>query len=246
MIAAIKAEFTKLLTVRSTYMVAAIILALVAFISFYAEGYKLTALQLADHNFLAGDVLGSMNDMVLGAIVAILLVTHEYRYNTIMYTLTSSNSRSRVLLAKALVISVYAVLIAAAVGLLSPLMSLLGLHVHGYTLVHQTINGGNLVWRSLFCAWGYGMAGFVIALLVRSQVAAIAILFLLPGLIEQLIGLLLRNQAMYLPFTALSQVVRSSPGDGGLAPGRAALVFTGYIVVSVTVAWVLLLRRDAN
>jgi ABC-2 type transport system permease protein len=249
MISTLKAEFRKLLTVRSTYLVTALMLAFVIFIAFYIDGWRLSGITLMDPNALAGDVLGALNLTVFGAIVAILLATHEYRYNTIMYTLTASNSRTKVLISKFIVISAYSLFLAVLVGVLSPIMSHLGIHIHGNTLVPQTFHFGDLAWRSLFYGWGYGMAGLLIALLLRSQVAAIAALFLIPSIAEQLLSLLLRKNAVYLPFTALSQVIDSGmarAGGGSLTPGRAALTFGCYLLVGWIAAWILFLWRDAN
>ena len=197
MIAALKAEFRKLLTVRSTYIVTALVLLLVIFVAFYVEGWRLSTANLHDPMQFSGDVTGALNITVFGAIVAILLMTHEYRYNTIMYTLTSSNSRSKVLISKFIVVSAYALFLTVLIGVLSPVMSYLGLHLHGHTLVPQTLHYGNLIWRSLFYGWGYGMAGLLLAVLTRNQVASIVALFLIPDLAEQLLGLLLKHNTVY-------------------------------------------------
>jgi ABC-type transport system involved in multi-copper enzyme maturation permease subunit len=197
---------------------------------------------------LASDVLGGLNITVFGAIVAILLVTHEYRYNIITYTLTASNSRIRVLLSKFVVMTIYSLILAVIVGVLSPLMSYLGIQAHGLTLTPQTLHIGDLVWRCLFYSWAYSSAGFVIAMLARNQVASIASLFLIPGLGEQLLGLLLlKKNVVYLPFTALNQVLQDGNiGGGNLSPGHAALLVTGYLAAGLLIAGVLFARRDAN
>lgn len=248
MISTLKAEFRKLLTVRSTYVITALVVAFVIFIASYIEGWRLGAGDLINSQLLSGDVLGALNITIFGAIVAILLVTHEYRYNTITYTLTASGSRTRVLLSKFVVISAYSLVLAVIVGVLSPLMSYLGLHLHGHTLVPQTLHIGDLAWRCLFYSWAYSTAGFVIAMLARNQVASIAALFLIPGLGEQLLGLLLlKKNAVYLPFTALNQVLQDgNVAQAKLSPGHAALVVTGYLAAGLIVAWALFLRRDAN
>ncbi len=251
MMATLKAEFRKLLTVRSTYVITAFVAALVIFIAFYVEGWRLNPAALRDPTQFASDVTGALNITVFGAIAAILLMTHEYRYNTIMYTLTSSNSRSKVLISKFIVVSTYALFLATLIGVLSPIMSYLGVHLHGHSLQPQTLHYGNLIWRSLFYSWGYGMAGLLLAVLTRNQVASIVALFLIPDLGEQLLGLLLKHNTVYLPFSALNQVIRSGsmngdPNSSNLSPARAAGVYCIYLIVGWIVAWVLFLQRDAN
>ena len=247
MMSALKAEWRKLLTVRSTYVITGLVVALVTFVAFYPEGWRLSQAALHDPNQLSGDVMGALNVAVFGAIVAILLMTHEYRYNTIAYSLTASKNRSLVLLSKILVISGYGILLAMLIGVLSPVMSYLGIRAHGNILAVQHLDVWNLAWRSVFYGWGYSMVGLLIAALMRSQVAAMVSLFLLPSIGESLLGLILKHNAIYLPFASLGEVIgRSDASGSSLSPTRAALVFTVYLVVGWAVAWCLFLFRDAG
>lgn len=250
MMAALKSEFRKLLSVRSTYIITVLVLVLVGFIAFYVEGWRLAPQDLRRPDLLASDVFGALNLSVFGAIIAILLMSHEYRYNTIMYSLSSSNSRSKVLLAKFVAVSCYALVLTVLICLLSPLASYLGLHLAGHSMAAQVVHYKDLIWRSLFYGWSYGIAGLLIAVLIRTQVGAIAALFVLPAAIEPLLAQLLKHNAVYLPFLSQSQVINSGQGNtiggGSLTPGKGALVFTAYLVVGWFVAWILFLRRDAT
>jgi ABC-2 type transport system permease protein len=252
MMAALKAEFRKLLSIRSTYFILLFVVVLAIFFGFYVSGWKLDRAGLLNPNAFANDVTDAISFVsIFAALIAVLLMTHEYRYNTIMYTLTSSNSRSKVLLAKILVISTFSVVFTLCIGVLSPLLSYLGIHAHHLKLVPQTLHYGNLIWRSLFYGWGYAMAGLVIATLIRSQVGAIVTLLIVPTTVESLLGLLLKHNTVYLPFSSLNQVIGSGssmrdPNGGHLSPGKAAAVYCIYLVVGWIVAWTLFLRRDAN
>ncbi|HEU5004828.1 MAG TPA: ABC transporter permease [Candidatus Saccharimonadales bacterium] len=245
---ALRSEFKKLLSVRSTYILTGISIALVILFAFYIQGFRLTAADYNKPDMLSTAVSGAVTSVaIFGALIAILLMTHEYRYNTIMYTLTNSSSRSKVLLAKVLAISTYALVVTAFLAVLSPVMTYLGVHAAGHTPAHQVLHYGDLAWRSLFYGWGYSMAALLIATLARNQVGAIASLFIVPGAIEQLLGLLLKSNAVYLPFTSLSQVFSEQTIKGGsLSPGKGALVFSLYLVVGWLIGWSLFLRRDAN
>lgn len=249
MIAAIKSEFRKLLTVRSTYVLFGLAVILVVFFGFYIEGVKLAPADLNNPAQLASDITGALGALVIfGALAAVLLMTHEYRYNTIMYTLTSNRSRSNVLLAKIFVVSVFALIFTGVIAALSPLMSYLGVQASGHTLVPQSIPYGDLWWRVLLFGWGYGMVGLLLATLIRSQVGTIVALFLIPGVVEQLIALLLKDKAVYMPFSSLDHILSADASaiSGNLSPGTAAAVFLSYLVFFWLVAWVLFLRRDAN
>jgi ABC-type transport system involved in multi-copper enzyme maturation permease subunit len=248
MIPTLKAEFRKLLSVRSTYYMLGFVLLIAVFFAFYASGWKLDKTDLLNPNTLSGDVTSAISVVsIIVALIAVLLMSHEYRYNTIMYTLTSSNSRGKVLLAKILAVSCFSVVFTLCIGALSPLLSLLGIHAHHLKLVPQTIHYGSLVWQSLFYGWGYAMAGLVIATLVRNLVGAIVTLLIVPGTVESLLGLLLKKNTVYLPFTALDKVIGQGMNyNKAITPLHAALVFSGYLIVAWAVAWTLFLRRDAN
>lgn len=248
MMATLRAEFRKLLTVRSTYIITILIIVVVSFVAFYVEGWRLGPKDLLIPGQLSSDVFGALTLSVFGAVIAILLMTHEYRYNTIIYTLTGSNSRSRVLLSKIIVISVYALFLTAVIGVLSPTLSYLGVLARGHTLAPQTLHVGNLAWRSLFYGWSYGMIGLLLAVLIRIQVGAIVALFVIPTAVEGLLAQLIKHNAVYLPFSAQSAVIGNQSFGGGtpLSPGRAAIVVMAYLVVGWIVAWVLFIKRDAN
>ena len=245
MIPAIKSEFRKLLSIRSTYVLSAIALAIVVFFSFWVQGYKLDASSLADPTQLSGDATSALSAIIVfAAIVAVLNMAHEYRYNTIGYTLTAVNNRTKVLMAKIIVISSYALVFTFLVASLSPLLADLGAHLHGAHFAPQVFDWGNLIWRCLFFGWAYPLLALLIVTIARNQVASTASIFLIPT-VEAIIGILLKNNSVYLPFTAL-QSVMNHPDRGSISPGRAALVFTGYLLIGWTVAWVLFLRRDAS
>ncbi|HUC90315.1 MAG TPA: ABC transporter permease [Patescibacteria group bacterium] len=244
MIAEIKAEFRKLYTIRSTYVIVGLSLALVIFLTFYIEGIKNAIPSSHDPHRLASEIIGAVQTVsFILTMVGLLLVTHEYRYNTIMYTLTASNSRTKTLLAKFLVISVFVLTFSALFATIAPILTYSGLHfVKGLGLVHQDVAWSSIVWRSLFYSWGYGMIGLLLSVLLRNQVAAIAALFLIPSTIEPLLGMILKHDIVYLPFSSINAVTTK----GAISYAHAAMVFGLYLVVGWVVAWVLFLRRDAT
>lgn len=249
MISNVKAELRKVFSIRSTYVILIVVLALEILFGFYASGWRINAHDLHDPTTLSNDITSAVSAVsIFMALIATLLVTHEYRYNTIMYSLTLSKSRSRVLLAKILVISALAIVFTLVVGILSPLLSELGAHAHHLKFAPQTLHYGTLLWQSLFFGWGYAMAGLLIATLIRNQIGAIVTLFIAPDTIEGILSLLLKKHTVYLPFSALHTVIGQGMGQylNAITPVHAAEVFMVYLVVGWAVAWVLFLRRDAN
>ena len=245
----LKAEFQKTFTIRSTYIIFGLMLALVLFFGFYVGGWHSSKIDLLNPlrlYMMARQAISFLS--VFTAIIAVLLFTHEFRYNTAAYTLTLSNSRHKVLLAKVVVISLVALLVTAVIGSLTPLLADWGIHAHHLQLAHQHFYYLDLLWKGLAYGWGYALAGFVIAALIRNQIGAIVALLLIPSTVEGLLSIWLKNNTDYLPFTALHTMLGAGNNEAtsSLQPVHALYVFLGYLVVTGTVAWVMFERHDAN
>jgi ABC-type transport system involved in multi-copper enzyme maturation permease subunit len=247
MIAALIAELRKLLTVRSTYVIFLFTLVILGLVHVYAIGMKASPMDLHNPFFVMNNAFDAVqNLMMLGSIVAILLMSHEYRYNTITYTLTASNSRSKVLLAKILAVSLYAVVFTGLLAVFGVLLLRLGVALGGHTLVAQSFYYQDFIWRALAFGWGTMMFALLFTALVRSQVAAIALFFLWPTLVESIAALVLHAKVAYLPFQALGTVISNQSVLQGFTSVRALLVVLATLVGGWAVAWVSFYRRDAN
>jgi ABC-2 type transport system permease protein len=245
----IRSEFKKVFTVRSTYVVFGLILVLLVFFSFYVGGWDSQKSDLANRFRLFTIDQQAVNFLaIFPALIGMLLFTHEFRFNTISYSLTLSNSRSKVLLAKVIVVSTIAIATALIVGIASPLLAKWGIHAHNLKLIKQNFSVGSFAWRSLAYGWGFAMAGLVIAGLVRNQIGSIVTLFIVPGTVEGLLSIWLKNNTVYLPFSALHQMLGvGGEGSGSnLSPEHALLIFLGYLIVGGSIAWGTFLKRDAS
>lgn len=242
--AALKSEFRKLLSTRSTYAIIAICFLLAVIFAFWAEGIRATPESLGDPLKLSNQITGAVGAVsLILALIGVLLITHEYRYNTIMYTLTASNSRTKTLLAKIVAAVVLSLVLTVCFAIVSPLLTKLGLAVKGYDLVPQVFYFQDLWWRCLFYGLGYMMTGLLLGLLFRSQVGAIVTLLLAQATIEPLLGLLLKSNNIYLPFSALNSVLSE---NAQISSAKAAVVFMTYMAAGWTAAFILFIRRDAN
>lgn len=239
MLSVTRAEMRKLLTVRSTYILSGLALIIVGLISFWALGIKGTP-----HNssLLMESVEVSGIVSLFVAIIAILLITHEYRYNTIMYTLTATNSRSKVLIAKLMVITAFATIFTSVAALMAIGLTWAGISIGPGGMVVQEFYYWDTIWRSLFGSLAYVWAGLLFGVLLRHVVGALVVFLIVPSTIEELLTLLLKENSKYLPFTALESVQSGAL----MAPSKAALIFTAYLAGGWIVAWLLFLRRDAN
>jgi hypothetical protein len=99
---ALASEWTKIRTVRSTMWTLGIMFALVVGIGFLTA-LGLSGSQEAQTPILAGGLFGLMLGQICIITLGVLVVTSEYSTGMIRATLTACPSRSRVLLAKAIV-----------------------------------------------------------------------------------------------------------------------------------------------
>lgn len=307
MIYALKSEVRKLLSVRSTYILTVVALALIFLFSYFGTnsfsyeeatcretGEVLYSAEYSDprlenvrpEELCEGEIdyethaaaelpkerlLYGLQEAVpvmvtFSTIVLILMVAHEFRYNMINHSLTISNSRTKVLLAKLIVgvaFTIFTTLLAigTAVGTIY-----LAVDMKNFVLPPQDYDWLQVIVRHVTYALGYSIFFMGIAVLVRNLTAGIAAAFVLPT-IDGLAGFLLSTRNIeptrVMPFTALDRFA-SVAGDlsGGtgeigerflnasdkLPPTAlgALAVFGAYLIGLWVITWILFLRRDAN
>ncbi len=237
---AIKAEIKKVLSIRSTYVLLAAALLMLGVFSFYALGYRMIG---TFNPRLTQAVLDGVNfTAIFVAIIASLNITHEYRYNTIAHSFTSINRRSKVLLAKLLVVSCLALAFHALASVFAVVMTWWGAAVNGAGLGSQEFYFVDTIWRTTFYMLAWTWLGLLFGLLFRHVLGAVATLLILPSTVEGLLSIVVKENSKYLPLTALEQVHTGT----ALTPAQGALVFSAYLIAGYLVAWWLFLRRDAS
>lgn len=242
--ASLVSEFRKIVSIRSTYAIVLVCFLLTVIFAFWAEGYRATPDSLAEPTKLSNQITGAVGAVsLILALIGVLVITHEYRFNTIIYTLTASNSRLKTIVAKVLTVTIVSVILTLLFAIISPLLTRLGLAIKGYELAPQVFNLGYLWWRCFLYGWCYMMTGLLLGVLFRSQIGAIVTLMLAQASVEPLLGFLLKSNSIYLPFNALNSVLSES---AQISSARALLVFMIYLTIGWGVASVLFVRRDAN
>jgi ABC-type transport system involved in multi-copper enzyme maturation permease subunit len=254
MMTSVKAELKKVLTVRSTYAISLFFLILLGIASFYGQGYKLPAKDI-NQLFLAGNITMVSNiTSVAGALIALLLMAHEYRYNTIVYSLTAANRRSKLLASKVIVIMGFVFVYSIVAAALSFGLTILGAMAAGHSIPPQDINYLTFLAKVVFFCESYALVGLLVPTLVRNMQASVAILFIVPNTLEQLLGLVIKDPEKWLPFMSLAQVVEPPvlAGPKGrisqnlVSPEHGAVVFLIYLLIGWAITWYLFLRRDAS
>lgn len=199
-------------------------------------------------------------------IILVLLTTHEYRHNLINYTLTISSSRSKVLLAKLIVSTVFTIVATLLAIGLTLAMFALAVNVKDLHLPAQNYDWLYVMGRHFGYSLGYVLFFVGLATLLRNLTAAIAAIFLVPT-VDGIVGFLLSTRELeptkFLPFFSLDRFgnvasdisygtadvgetfLNANPGE----PASAMLalgVFSVYLAAVWIAGWILFMRRDAS
>jgi ABC-2 type transport system permease protein len=269
MTAALRYEWRRLWTIRSTYWLIGITIGLQAVFTLLAAWGASTANGIIDGEEVVSQVitLGAsfgVSPLFTAYIVALFGVFsfgHEYRYGMVRATLTAVPHRSSVFVAKVLVTAGLAAVLAVACCLIGMLWSLLLVDTDGALGsggVWQVVLGATL-YTVLFALCALGLAS-----LLRNQTGALALVLLIPLVLENVLRVILQilaglgdndldSIAKVFPFDAGAQmfarptldVINDVFGYDPLGPVAGGLVMAGFTAILVGCAYALFLRRDA-
>lgn len=269
MINALRYEFTRLSTIRSTYWIVGVAIVVHLIVALLISWGSTFADNVADEKWETGifgaavTAGGSFGAPMVGAymlgMLGVLAFGHEYRYGTIQATLTAMPSRLLVFAAKAAA----AVMAAAFVAIACVVLGSLAVMIFGSSLPAAGdfwhISGGTIIYFMLFTLWGVALAA-----LVRNQTVAVALLLAVPTVVELLfrVGLsiaqaimnmsndsnVLETVSKYLPFDAGAEmytyllVDRTDPHLGPVAGG---VVFAVFVALFTAAGAYRFIQRDA-
>lgn len=270
--AALAYEWMRLRTIRSTYWLIGLCWGF-QFILTMVIAWRLPSsgpLSGGDDTIASTLTLGASSGFapllmayVIG-IVGVFSMGHEYRHGMIRATLTAVPSRTAVFAAKFITTGV----VAAGVAVGSILIGLLSAVTFGVDLPSASDVGrlslGIVLFTVLF-TW----TGVAYAALIRNQTAAVAMLMLIPSVVESIIRVVVisikassddpsgKGEGIallkYLPYDAGGQLyTRASINDlfsffgyHPFGPVGGGLVFAVFTAILLAGAYALFLRRDA-
>lgn len=267
MIDALRYEWTRVRTLRSTWWLTGASLALGVGISgllawalhhtFSTDGaVDLDGIGAALATQLsATERIPSLISFLL-AMVGVFAWGHEYRHGMIRASLTALNSRSSLWAAKYVVVGAWVAVVASVTMVLAALLGELVLRDYVTVFTGTTVEV--IAMQTLYAvilAW----LAMAVTSLTRSQAFALVTLFLWPLLIESLIQLVFFIVPMwrddtellrFLPFKAggrMAAILENADSTFGdpLSPLGATIVFGGTAAVLMALAFVLFQRRDA-
>lgn len=271
MIAALRYEWMRIISIRSTYWLTATTLVIGAGIStLISWGFSDTA---AGAGIAPADLPGVAPGVVtqaaafgppyivafLMAIVGVLAWGHEYRHGMIRATFTAVPSRTAIWLSKYVVTLLWVAVSMVLTFVASSIAGWLFLSDNGISFTSRTVF--ETEGRALLVGVLLTMFAMSITAILRHQTAALVLLFIWPLVIESIISIVfvvvpsLRDHTAllhYLPFRAMGRMIQlpGFTGDGPFSADpltltQAGLVFGGYVLAAVVASLVLLRSRDA-
>ncbi len=267
MTAALRYEWRRLVTLRSTYwLVAASLVIAVALSSLIAWGFSDVEVVQEGADFVlaaiatqgAGAGFAPFLIAYVMSIFGVLTFGHEYRHGMIRATLTAVPGRLAVFGAKVVLTALVAGLTALActgAGLLAARV------FFGDIAMPADVVGRLLFGASLYVAL-FSLVGLALAAIFRNQIAAIVVVLLFPLIGESIIRLILiipeafdsiQDAAGYLPFDAGAQMFTFLDLDQMLeifgfqaqGPVGGGITFGVFTAALLALAAVLFVRRDA-
>jgi ABC-2 type transport system permease protein len=257
---AIRTELAKLRTMRMTWGLLATgagLSALFSVLEASRAGSKANGIgPLNTASGFGAVVTGGVWGLMFAAVIGVIVVTTEFRHQTITLTYLGTPDRKRVLAAK-----ISAGAIAGALSGLAAFLIVLGTAL-GFTLSRGypvPIGDATLARYGI----GHVLAGALLAAigvcvgaLLRSQLAGVIAVFVWSIIIESLIGGLFTATRPYLPYTAASSLAGDPLGGAAFGPahdasGGTPLPFAATVALLAAMALVLALisarttiRRD--
>ncbi|WP_405056874.1 ABC transporter permease [Kribbella sp. NBC_01505] len=210
--------------------------------------------RIATSLYTSGQPLG----LLLACLLAVLLVTNEYQYRTLTATFLATPRRARVVVAKlvAVVITSAGLWLASTLAAMGVGVAFLSSQGTGLQLGSVDVPRAILLNLAAYAIWG--LFGFGLGVLVRSQVAAMvaatALYFLTSVVVAfgfQAIHDLVIEEAWVLQAQVLvpgvASQIMTTPGElfaGAPPQWSGAAVLLGYGLLAAVLGTMLLRRRD--
>ncbi len=191
--------------------------------------------------------------LALVLVLGTLLITSEYRHQTITSTFLVEPRRARVLTAKFLVAGLVGLVVTGLTGALVVAVALAGL-----AIVDVSVRDvGNLVVLPavglVIAGVGYALLGMAVGALVRNQIAALVGALVWVSLIDPILSAFLPEVGKYTPGGAASALTNAVgfntsgfDADAYLPMWAGALLLFGYALVLIVAASRLTVTRDVT
>ncbi|MEW2490467.1 ABC transporter permease [Streptomyces sp. NPDC048411] len=246
--AVVRAELTKIGTVRSTLvpLVIAVVVSVGIGVLNGASARsaidKKSNLLRSDFNPVDAGFVGVQFGQLALIAFAVLLVCTEYGSGMIRTSLAAVPERGLFYLAKITAAATVALLVSVPTAFLAFLASQRALGPHGVELSHpgavRAVLGACL-YLTLMCLFSVG-----VATMLRSTALALSLLFAFVFVLSPVANAIpaLRTAARYLPDHAGAEVMKADPG---ISPATGLLVLAAWTTVALLAGYLTLRSRDS-
>lgn len=271
---ALRYEWIRITTIRSTYWISAITILIGVGLSFLIS--MGTSFAFASEEAPSGEEIdflapaiatqfaAATGPYIVAYIVAIIGVFawgHEYRHGMIRATLTAHGSRTSIWIAKYVVLAGWVLSVVLVTMVLSTLAGWVWLQDDGVKFL--TADVFEQFARTLVYALCFLWIAASATSILRNQTAAMVVIFLWPLALEPLVRLILiaiprmddlEKLSRYFPFNAGDRVIRSTEvgraletllGGGQISAWMGFFVFAGFTAALMAYSWSQFLKRDA-
>ena len=237
-----RAELLKLRTTPRT--VVGLLLPLLGIVILGVVG-NITSANGGDYSRTLHDILEVLGFAdVIAMILGVLVITWEFRHNTITETFLVEPRRERVIGAKTAAAMLTGALLAAASAALA--LGIAAVWIGG----DPGVSFDSSVWeraaRQIPSSALFGALGVGLGAIVRGQALAIVLGFVWFLIAEPLVNGLYDEVGRYLPGRVLSELAGASGGEVHIAVGPAVGLSIAYALAIVGVGAFLTLRRDVT
>ena len=252
----VRAEWIKFWTLRSTWITSFITIALTVL---FGAGLAAAFGQSEQHQDMAKNLItsGLTFGQIVVAVLGALIITGEYSSGQIRSSLAASPRRGRLLVSKAVVLTIVAFILGSVSVFLSWAISKPFLGEHAGSLTDSHYAGH--IWGSGLVFAGIALMALGIGFLLRSTAGTItvivSILFIISTplqvaagkweWINKIIGCLPStvSEAVSDPFQRTTEW--GGQGAQFLSHGQAVAVFAAWAIIPLIAAWFVFSRRDA-
>ena len=252
----VRAEWIKFWTLRSTWITSFITIALTVL---FGAGLAAAFGQSEQHQDMAKNLItsGLTFGQIVVAVLGALIITGEYSSGQIRSSLAASPRRGRLLVSKAVVLTIVAFILGSVSVFLSWAISKPFLGEHAGSLTDSHYAGH--IWGSGLVFVGIALMALGIGFLLRSTAGTItvivSILFIISTplqvaagkweWINKIIGCLPStvSESVSDPFQRTTEW--GGQGAQFLSHGQAVAVFAAWAIIPLIAAWFVFSRRDA-
>ena len=249
MIALIRSEWLKLRTVRSNITMACFAVVLPLAITLLTTAF--IGIDSVDDRTVSATLLGSGSlSVLLFGIIGVLAITQEYSQGTIRLTLAANPRRTRVFVAKGIVLAILSGGLTAFIILVGNTAGEAILDSRGAIGKLSNDKMGQAYLAMIALSILVSLLGMAIGTLTRNPPSAVTVLVLWPLLVESLIGGLLSviiNDAIFewLPFQTGLNALRLEDSDIDFGRWGSVGYFGLWILALSLFAHTVFKRRDA-